>query len=306
MIKRPSLVALRAFEAAARHGNFSVAANELHQTPSAVSHQIKSLETFFGFPLFIRHSRYLELNNHGSRLFNAIKPAFDSIDQICLELRPFAETEILAVHCSPSFESKWLGPRLSGFFAKYPQFSLQLSSSATPIDLHKHPELDVVIAYGTALKCSDIHVQSLGLEESCPLGAPGLLKGTTSIKFEDLSKIPLIESRLNPISWHDFFRLHNKPLPDIRHRPSFDRAALVMGAAVDGLGLALESVRFAQQELLDGSLVKFSIEGCEPVMREIHFLCYRHIQRNSPKIIAFHDWLLNEGRLPASPQHVSQ
>jgi LysR family glycine cleavage system transcriptional activator len=303
VITRPSLVALRAFEAAARHGNFSVAASELHQTPSAISHQMKSLETFFGFPLFIRHARHLELSNQGRRLFNAIKPAFDSIDQICSELRPFAETEKLAVHCSPSFASKWLGPRLSEFFAKYPQFSLQLSSSATPIDLHKHPELDVVIAYGAALKSSDIYVQSLGFEESCPLGAPLLLGGTTDIKLKDLSTIPLIESQLNPISWHDFFRQHNKPLPEIIHRPSFDRAALVMGAAVDGLGLALESVRFAQQELANGSLVKFSIEGCESIMREIHFLCYRHTQRNSSKIVAFHDWLMNECRLPAATQH---
>lgn len=293
MSSRPSLVALRAFEAAARHGNFSVAASELHQTPSAVSHQIKSLESFFGFALFVRHSRHLELNNQGRRLFNVIKPAFDSIDQVCAELRPFSETEKLAVHCSPSFASKWLGPRLPDFFAKYPQFTLQLSSSATPIDLHKHPELDVVIAYGEALKSSDINVQSLGFEECCPLGSPSLLGGNTEVRFNELDTIPLIESQLNPLSWNDFFRQHGKPLPEIMHRPSFDRAALVLAAAVDGLGLALESVRFAQKELANGTLVKFSIEGCPPVMREVHFLCYRHSQRNSPKILAFNDWLMN-------------
>ena len=88
MSNRPSLVALRAFEAAARHGNFSVAAAELHQTPSAVSHQIKSLEGFFGFPLFIRHSRHLELNNQGRRLFNVIQPAFNADVEIFLVLGP--------------------------------------------------------------------------------------------------------------------------------------------------------------------------------------------------------------------------
>ena len=291
MSNRPSLVALRAFEAAARYGNFSVAAAELHQTPSAVSHQIKSLESFFGFPLFIRHSRHLELNHQGRRLFNVIQPAFDAVDQICKELRPFTETEKLTVHCSPSFASKWLGPRLSDFFAKYPQFTLQMSSSATPIDLHKHPELDMVIAYGAALKSSDIHVQSLGMEECCPLGAPMLLGGRTEISFQELDSIPLIESQLNPLSWQDFFRQHEKPLPEIMHRPSFDRGALALAAAVDGLGLALESVRFSQQELANGSLVRFEIEGCSSVMREVHFLCHRHAQRNSPKITAFRDWL---------------
>ncbi|WP_312955423.1 LysR substrate-binding domain-containing protein [Stutzerimonas nitrititolerans] len=294
MRSRPSLVALRAFEAAARHGNFSVAAAELHQTPSAVSHQIKSLEKYFGFQLFIRHSRYLELNNQGRRLFDVIKPAFDSIDQICAQLRPFAESDKLAVHCSPSFASNWLGPRLPEFFAKYPQFTLQLSSSATPIDLHKHPELDMVIAYGSALKSSDICVQGLGEEECCPLGAPTLLGGKTHIELQELDTIPLIESQLNPLSWHDFFRLHGKPLPEITHRPSFDRGALALAAAVDGLGLALESVRFSQQELAKGSLVKFSIEGCASVMREMHFLCYRHTQKNSPRIVAFHEWLIEE------------
>lgn len=294
MSSRPSLVALRAFEAAARHGNFSVAATELHQTPSAVSHQIKSLEKYFGFQLFIRHSRHLELNNQGRRLFDVIKPAFDSIDQICTELRPFAETEKLAVHCSPSFASNWLGPRLPGFFAKYPQFTLQLSSSAAPIDLHKQPELDMVIAYGAAVRSSDICIQGLGMEECCPLGAPMLLGGRTTVRFGELATISLIESQLNPLSWQDFFRLHAKPLPEIIHRPSFDRGALALAAAVDGLGLALESVRFSQQELAKGSLAKFAIEGCASVMREIHFLCYRHTQRNSAKVVAFRDWLTQE------------
>lgn len=296
MSTKPSLIALRAFEAAARHGNFSIAATELHQTPSAISHQIKSLESFFGFPLFHRHSRYLELNDQGRRLFEVVKPAFDSIDQICTALRPFAETEKLAVHCSPSFASKWLGPRLPDFFSKYPQFSLNLSSSASPVDLHKHPELDMAIAYSAAMKSPGIFVQSLGLEECYPLGAPALLGPTREIEFRELGSIALIESQLNPLSWRDYFIQHGKPLPEIIHRPSFDRGALAIAAAVDGLGLALESVRFAQQELADGRLVKYGIEGCEPVMREIHFLCYRHTQRNSPKIVAFHDWLVDQCR----------
>lgn len=297
MSTKPSLVALRAFEAAARHGNFSIAAAELHQTPSAVSHQIKSLESFFGFPLFNRHSRYLELNDQGRRLFEVIKPAFDSIDQICTVLRPVAETEKLSVHCSPSFASKWLGPRLPDFFSKYPQYSLNLSSSATPVDLHKHPELDMVIAYSTAVRNPGILMQSLGLEECCALGAPSLLGPERVLKSHELATVPLIESQLNPLSWRDYFIQHDRPLPNMMHRPSFDRGALAIAAAVDGLGLALESVRFAQQELADGRLVKYCIEGCEPLMREIHFLCYRHTQRNSPKVVAFHDWLVDQCRI---------
>ncbi|TBU73184.1 LysR substrate-binding domain-containing protein [Phytopseudomonas daroniae] len=297
MSTKPSLIALRAFEAAARHGNFSIAATELHQTPSAISHQIKSLESFFGFPLFHRHSRSLELNDQGRRLFEVVKPAFDSIDQICTALRPFAETEKLAVHCSPSFASKWLGPRLPDFLSKYPQFSLNLSSSASSVDLHKHPELDMAIAYSAAMKSPGIFVQNLGLEECCPLGAPALLGPAREIELRELGSIALIESQLNPLSWRDYFIQHGQSLPDIIHRPSFDRGALAIAAAVDGLGLALESVRFAQQELADGRLVKYGIEGCEPVMREIHFLCYRHTQRNSPKIVAFHDWLVDQCRI---------
>jgi len=296
MSNRPSLTALRAFEAAARHGSFSVAAEELHQTPSAISHQIKSLENYFGFPLFIRHSRYLEVNHQGRRLFDKIKPAFDSIDQVCAELKPFPETDKLSVHCSPSFASKWLGPRLPEFIAKYPQFTIQLSSSADPVDLQRHPELDIAIAYGSAVRGPGIAVQSLGLEESCALGAPGLLKSMTEMSYADLNKIPLIESQLNPLSWHDFFQHHGKPMPELMHRPSFDRAALVLAAAVDGLGLALESVRFAQQELSSGALVKVSIKECPSIFQEIHFLCYRHAQRNSAKIVAFHDWLIEESQ----------
>jgi len=294
---KPSLVALRAFEVAARHGNFSLAAAELHQTPSAISHQIKSLEKYFGFPLFIRHSRYLELNDQGRRLFEVIKPAFDSIDQICTALRPFAETEKLSVHCSPSFASKWLGPRLPDFFSKYPQFSLNLSSSASPVDLNKHPELDMAIAYSAVVKNAGILVQSLGLEECCALGSPSLLGENRVIQFDELANVALIESQLNPLSWRDYFIQNGKQMPNMMHRPSFDRGALAIAAAVDGLGLALESERFAQRELAEGMLVKYTIQGCEPVMREIHFLCYRHTQRNSPKIVAFHDWLIEQCRI---------
>ncbi|WP_301361942.1 hypothetical protein [Stutzerimonas nitrititolerans] len=67
-----------------------------------------------------------------------------------------------------------------------------------------------------------------------------------------------------------------------------------MASFTEALQLALESVRFSQQELAKGSLVKFSIEGCASVMREVHFLCYRHTQKNSPKIVAFHEWLIEE------------
>ncbi len=201
------------------------------------------------------------------------------------------------MHCAPSFASKWLGPRLPDFFSKYPQYTLNLSSSATPVDLQKHPELDMAIAYSAAINSPGICVQGLGLEACCTLGSPGLLGAAGEIALQRLNCIPLIESQLNPLSWRDYFIQHGKPLPEIIHRPSFDRGALAIAAAVDGLGLALESERFAQQELADGRLVKYDIEGCRPVMREIHFLCYRHTQRNSPKIVAFHDWLVNACRV---------
>ena len=108
-----------------------------------------------------------------------------------------------------------------------------------------------------------------------------------------LAQCVLINSVMNPVRWTDWFALNELPLPTTGAGPSFDRGALAIAAAVQGLGLALESTRFAQEELAKGELVPVGGGRFRSVTRELHFLCYRVAQQQHPKIAAFRKWLLD-------------
>ena len=289
----PPFPALRAFESAARLGSFAAAGAELHQTPSAISHQIRALETWFDRRLFLRTVRRVTLTADGQRLVGELSSAFDLIEDACTMLRPTAKRSGLSVHCSPSFASKWLGPRLSHFYRAHPAITVRLTSSAEPVDLKSQPEIDIDIAYGFPPARAGVMVESLGNEPTVPLAAPGIFKGALPSGPGDLARFTLIDSKLNPVQWADWYKLNGVKLP-ARERPSFDRGSLAVAAAVDGLGIALESRRFAELELERGELI--AIEG--PMFRRIeratHFLCYRKTSEEREPIVVFKRWLASE------------
>lgn len=290
MRRLPSLTALRAFEAAGRLGSFSRAGDELHQTPSAISHQIRSLEAHVGRALFLRRHRQVELTFDGARLLDQIGRAFDLIEATCADLRP---DEMLSVHCVPSFASKWLGPRLPAFMQSHPNIRISMSASADPVDLLAHDEYDLAIAYGQTVPRRGIVSQSLGIESVAPLCAPKWLEGRSDLTLAEIAALPLIESAVNPVRWSDWFALQGGAPLSGRRMLSFDRAYLAISAAVDGLGVVLESTRLARQELAQGSLIRLGRE-LQPVERDLHVLLYRQAQSEQPRISAFRAWLLAE------------
>jgi DNA-binding transcriptional LysR family regulator len=299
MRKLPSFFALRAFEAAARLESFALASEELHLTPSAISHQIRSLEGYFGLPLFLRRNRGVALTADGARLAGQLFEAFDAIESACADLRPTHGAPTLAVHSSPSFATQWLGPRLPRFMAAHPEIDLSLSSAADAADLLRHPELDITIAYGAPLRSQGVVTEALGMEEIAPLCAPHWFEIEPTPT--DIAQSVLIDSRLNPVRWRDWLAMNGAALPLRRNRPSFDRASLAIAAAVDGLGVALESTRLAEQELQRGDLVIPGAGRHQPVLRETHFLSYRTGDKRSPKIMQFRAWLFAEAGIAAAP-----
>ncbi|QEI08633.1 LysR family transcriptional regulator [Pigmentiphaga aceris] len=292
MRKLPSFFALRAFEAAARLESFALAADELHLTPSAISHQIRGLEDYFGLPLFLRRNRGVALTADGMRLAGQLFDAFDAIESACADLRPVSSARTLAVHSSPSFATQWLGPRLPRFMASHPDIDLSMSSAAEPIDLLRHPEVDISIAYGNPLRSQGVTTEALGQEEIAPLCAPAWQNQVPDMAM--LAQSVLIDSRLNPVRWRDWLALNGAERPSRRSRPSFDRASLAIAAAVDGLGVALESTRLAEQELQRGTLVIPCAGTYTPVLRETHFLSYRTVDRRLPNVMQFRAWLFAE------------
>ncbi|MBA3623398.1 MAG: LysR family transcriptional regulator [Methylibium sp.] len=290
MRRLPSFFSLRAFEAAARLGSFRRAGEELHQTPSAISHQVRSLESWFDRPLFVRQTRRVTLTAEGQRLLDRLTPAFDCIEEACAELRAPEQKLELAVHCAPSFAAKWLSPRLAHFMQAHPGITIRVSSSAEPADLQRVEDIDIDIAYGLPPAQPGVVVEALGREITMPMCSPRLIDGRGPIAPADLTQFTWIESPLNPVQWADWCALNGLKLTD-RARPSFDRGSLAIAAAADGLGIALETTRFAQGELARGELVVLDGPGFRRIEREMHFLCYRKAERDSREIAAFREWL---------------
>lgn len=298
MRRLPPMPALRAFEAAARLGSFAAAAAELSVTPSAISHQVRSLEAWFERPLFLRGTRRVELTPEGRRLLGQVTEAFDLLHEGCAALRPPEQLSELAVHCAPSFASKWLSPRIARFMQAHPAITLRLTSSPEPPDLRKNTGLLLGITYGAPPERAAVEVRGLGLEPTMPMCSPRIASGDQPITPQDVVRLPLIESKLNPVHWADWCRVNRVRLPPTA-RPSFDRGSMAIAAAVDGVGVVLETVRFAEPELARGELVLMDGPGFRRIERETHFMCWRRAERDRPALSAFRDWLV--AQLTAGP-----
>jgi DNA-binding transcriptional LysR family regulator len=292
MRKMPNYVLLRSFEAAARLESFTLAAKELHLTQSAISHQIKELEEYFGKPLFFRKNRKVEPTSEGRRLLDSLSRIFDVIEAACNEVTLAPNSQVLALHCSPSFAAKWLSPRLPEFIKANPDITIRMTSGAEPIDLLRNQEIDVAISYQFTHTGPGITSVSLGEEKIIPMCSPELIDPTVSAE-ELMSKLTLIESSLNHHTWERWFEINHLHNPSSR-KMSFDRAALSISAAVDGIGAVLESVRFAERELSRGELVEIGQQIFLPTTDRTHFLSYRSNTKNSQKIKLFNEWIFSK------------
>ncbi len=297
MYRFASFHALRAFEAAARGGSFTAAGAELNLTPSAISHQVRALEAHFGRALFTRKGIKVVLTEGGARLAAELTAAFGQMHSACASFAAVAPRQELAVHCAPSFASTWLGPRLPAFMRAHPAITLRLSTGAEPVDLTRH-EVDLVISYGSALNRPGLVVESFGPEEIVALCTPAMAaqRDPSDANIGEW----LIDSSVNPVGWADWFTLNNLPRPAPARRPAFDRGALAVSAAAQGLGIALESRCFALEELASGALVLWGAGRYRPAVRALHFLSYREAQRDAAPLVAFRAWLAQALRQSAA------
>lgn len=291
MRRIPSFVLLRSFEAAARLESFTLAAAELHLTPSAISHQVRELEDYFGRALFVRRNRRVELTPEARRLLDSLARVFDVIEAACGEVSLAPQSQVLALHSPPSFAAKWLGPRLPGFMQARPEINIRLTSGAEPIDLTRAQEVDVAISYAAPAERAGVVCLPLGAERIVPLCAPRLLREGVPPE-QQIAELVLIDSQLSEITWPQWFARNGLVLP-ARPRPSFDRAALSILAAVDGVGVALESSRLAERELERGELVELGLGRFLPLEQPLHFLAYRASERQLQKVRVFREWLLD-------------
>lgn len=292
----PPLTSLQAFEAIARRKSFSLAAAELHLTPSAVSHQVARLEELLGLRLFERSTRGVEITPAGQSYLQRVGSALGAINSATDDLRHGVQ-DTLYVHSSPSFASLWLMPRITRFAEQHPGVSLVLSASHVHSDF-QIGQMDIDIRYGLA-NWSDLHVEPVFTERVLPLASPAFIQRHHIRTPADLLQVPLIQSSINVAQWPEWFdRFGRKQRPE-RFALRFDRAMMSLDAAVQGMGVALESATIGADHIAAGRLQpvlddKLSLEV------KAHFIVYPARHASRPEVLSFVEWLREEAR--AQPQ----
>ncbi|ALK91344.1 LysR substrate-binding domain-containing protein [Limnohabitans sp. 103DPR2] len=283
----PPLSCLMAFESAARRSSFKLAAIELNLTPSAVSHQIAKLEELLEIKLFDRTGRQIQLTTSGQEYLSRLSGALDTISVATDNARK-GVNNTLFVHCSPSFASLWLMPRLTDFAKTYPDISLTLSSSVMPSDFDS-AQVDLDIRYGLPV-WEGVKVVPIYQERLLPLASPEFIKQHNIKKPEDLINLPLINSSVNILQWNDWFASRKIDYIPPQYAYRFERTFMALEAAVQGLGVAFDSSFMADRLIQAGTLVPiFKTEWSLKV--EAHHMVFpsRHMHR--PEVMNFIEWV---------------
>jgi DNA-binding transcriptional LysR family regulator len=287
------LTALRAFEAAARTGSFRAAADALGITPSAISHAIRGLEASLQTTLFSREDRQIALTGQGEALLRHVRQGFDELKRGIAAVSGRSRM-LLRLHCAPSFAAQWLVPRLPRLLVDIEgRLDLRIAASVS-YTRFLNDEFDVDIVYGSAWAEQYAHTRNprivvlpLGEETVTPLCAPALA-GRIHSPY-DLLEQTLIESDNKQVRWPAWFAVNGMAAPETRW-PRFDRSFLSISAAVDGIGVALESTRLAERELADGRLVR-PLPDANDVMYVGHWLTFPHAERNRQELMILAGWL---------------
>jgi LysR family transcriptional regulator, glycine cleavage system transcriptional activator len=292
---------LRAFEAVARHLNFRAASEELALTQSAISRQIQALEADVGVPLFLRHTRAVELTSAGAQLLLAVTPSLERIDGAVRQIRQSAGRRSVSLTTFASFASMWLIPRLEAFQHSHPDIDIRIDASDIAVDLGV-ADVDLALRYGPAATMPAGAVRLFG-EQLTPVASPWLLKSAPRLKKPvDLAQFALIEagdaqqSHLQWLSWQRWFGLQQLGHLQPKRWLYFNYAYQMVQAALAGQGVVLARLPLVAESLVNGDLVE-----ALPQQRMDSPMAYWLIvgprSTGREEITAFCDWLQAQAAL---------
>ena len=293
-MSRPPLNALAGFVAAARAGNLTHAAEALHLTVSALSHQIRGLEERVGQRLFVRTARGVELTADGRQLFERVASHFDAIEHA---LRPFRtrRDDVLTITLMPSFASSWLVPRLPRFLAAQPQLEINLQSSVALVDFERDTTIDAGLRYGPGT-WPGLQAVPLFDDWVTPTASPALIARLGTPTLATLGDFPLLGAPGG--RWSDWFGTYGGTLPR-RFVATFDDSETLHRAAVEGLGIALGRLTLTRPLVESGRLVTLFDQSLKAEFA--HYLVYPERSRSHAGLAAFQAWLLEEAQAYAQP-----
>jgi LysR family transcriptional regulator, glycine cleavage system transcriptional activator len=288
----PPLTAVRYFEAAARHLSFTKAAQELHVTHSAISHQIKALEEWLGVPLFRRLNRSLMLTEAGQAYARPVREVLEKLGEASRALRSREQTGTLTVSVMPSFAAKFLVPRLGAFRRAHPDIDVRISASERLVDFARE-DVDIAVRSGRG-NWPGLRVDWLVRENLFPVCSPKLLSGPIPLKSPaDLLQHTLMHDSDWPDSmWQRWLGVAGVKADQRKPSLSFNYSNLMIQAAIDGLGVALAQEALVRDDLASGRLVKpFDIDMPSDYA---NYVVTPEAAAERPKVKAFREWLLAE------------
>lgn len=307
----PSLSALRAFEAAGRHGSFSRAAGELNVTQSAVSRHIRALEDDLGQPLFHRIGRAVALTPEGERYLAVMRESFDRMEQATQRLRGRHDAHVLTVDVLPTLATRWLIPRLPHFAEAHHAIEVRMITSIRPVDFAREdidvairvglppdrhadpdaPRIDLVMTEGW----HDLRADFLFRDILVPVCSRAIIeRGPPLAHPADLAGHTLLHTATRRHAWPDWLRAAGCPDLTPRGEIAYGHFFMTLQAASEGRGIAIIPEILVAGDLAAGNLVM-------PLARRVesagsYHLLYRTRQADLPKVQLFRNWLLAEAR----------
>ncbi len=283
----PPVHALSAFEAAARHGSFALAAEELCITPSALSHRIRLLEEFVGERLFIRDGRNVGLSEFGRRYLDVVRQALRTLTDFPMPRRAAPVQPRVKLTLPPTFARYLLVPRLASFTEQHPDIAVEIYLSVPLYDLSL-AESDLEVRFGPG-KYPNLQSEKLFSEPTFVVSSPAYLNKVGEISVpEDLQKATLIRSALEP--WQPWFEAAGLDWPEPSAGLRVDDLGLLLEAVRHGHGIGLTREHFARELLDSGEVVRlFDMQTATPP--HVYYMVYEKQVTERPEVVAFLQWM---------------
>jgi LysR family glycine cleavage system transcriptional activator len=288
----PSTALLSAFEAAARLGSITAAAQELNFTQSAVSRQIKALEEQLQARLFVRENQSIRITPAGEVYAREIGDALRRIRAASLNIRANPGGGTLNLAILPTFGSRWLAPRLPKFFALHPGVTLNMTTRLSYFEFRME-SFDAAIHFGQPY-WPEADLALLRSEEVLPVCSPQLKKRAHFRAPDDLKKEVLLHLSTRPDAWEQWFALHGASRGAVPGM-LFDQFATIAQTTMSGVGVALLPTFLIRDELDSGRLVPAFDLPMPSAGR--YYLAWPPERALHPPLKAFREWLIAESAL---------
>lgn len=285
----PDLAVLQAFEASARHGNFTKAAAELNLTQSAISRQIQTLENQLGVTLFERVRKRVYLSMTGQLILSDVRRLMVQSEELVVRARAASEgSSILSVATLPTFGSRWLMKRLPDFLDAHPGTVVEVASRSAPFDLQAEG-VDLAIHYGQPV-WANATCNYLCSEIILPVATPAMLNASAITEPKHVSRAPLLHLTTRPRSWAEWFHLNGLDHETAYRGSRFDQFSMIIEAALCGMGVALLPTYLIENQLASGELtIAFQLPLAT---KNSYYVVIPEGGQGNGSATAFQSWLL--------------